>query len=301
VTRARQLWLGTTDRFARLRRIESLDLETKYREITGLFYADFRSVMLSQSFSGFMLTFAAPRMSRILGSTGELQQRIAKRVVDTALIARAVLEHGLGVGAGKEAARRVHAMHSQYDIHEDDFVVVGCDAALVSLELADKFGWRPVSDKEREALRLYYNRQARAFGSRKPLPPTIPLMRQCWSSYVDNELRFEPQNLELATVLIGYFSTLLPFPWGPLLPKLLLGILDPRITRACGIQVPSKPVRWIAHALMRRLGRRDPVPDDAPDGMEAMVRAVYPNGWQVDDLGTHIQARQAVPQTEAQL
>lgn len=33
------------------------------------------------------------------------------------------------------------------------------------------------------------------------------------------------------------------------------------------------------------------LPDDAPDGMESMVRAVYPNGWEVNALGTHIQAK----------
>ena len=67
-----KLWLGKPDRHARLRRIEALDLNDNYREITMLFYGDFQSVMLLKSFNGFMFTFGAPRMSRILSSTARL-------------------------------------------------------------------------------------------------------------------------------------------------------------------------------------------------------------------------------------
>jgi hypothetical protein len=62
-------WLGINDRHARLRRIESLDPATDYREITELFYTDFQSVMLVQAVSGFLFTFAAPRNSRILSAS----------------------------------------------------------------------------------------------------------------------------------------------------------------------------------------------------------------------------------------
>jgi hypothetical protein len=290
MARLKPRWLGTPDRYARLRRIESLDPREDYLEITQLFYGDFRSVMLGQTFAGFMLTFAAPRMSRILGTTGELEHRIGKRVVDTALLARAVVEHGPGAGRGRDASWRVSAMHCQYDIHEDDFVMVGCDAALLSLQMADKFGWRPVTEPEREALRLFHSRQARAFGSRKPLPDSLSAMQQLWSNYLDTELRFEPQNLRLARALIAHFSALAPKPLRRVLPMLLLGTLDPRVTRACGLRVPSAPMVWAAHHFMRWQGRRDPVPDGAPDSMEPMVRAVYPNGWTLDSLGTHVHA-----------
>jgi hypothetical protein len=30
-------------------------------------------------------------------------------------------------------------------IHEDDFIATACEEVLVSLELAEKFGWRPVT------------------------------------------------------------------------------------------------------------------------------------------------------------
>lgn len=98
--------------------------------------------MLPQSFNGFLMTFAAPRISRILINTGEIEHRIAKRVIDTMLLYRAVMEHGLDAESGRGAARRVNAMHQNYDIHEDDFVAVSCDEIVNSLDLAERYGWR---------------------------------------------------------------------------------------------------------------------------------------------------------------
>jgi hypothetical protein len=290
-----RLWLGTPDRYARLRRIEALDVKDCYREITMLFYGDFRSVMLPKSFNGFMFTFSSPRMSRILNSSGEIEQRIAKRVVDTTLLASAVMVQGFGTAAGGEAARRVHAMHSHYDIHEDDFVATACEEALVSLNLAEKFGWRPVTDKEREALRIFYSRQARVFGSPKPLPASVTQMKQFFSNYLDTQLRFEPQNLSLANVLINWFCSLVPGPLRRMYPTFLLAHLDPRIVRACGLRAPSRISSWAAHAVMKMVGERDPVPDDAPNRLDALVKSVYPNGWQMNKLGTHVENGSRTP------
>lgn len=291
-------WLGSEDRYARLRKIERLDVEKDYREIAVLFYDDFNSIMLLQAVTGFMLTYAAPRMSRILSSTGESEHRVAKRFVDTALLARSVLKHGLGPGTGRDAARRVNAMHSQYAIHPEDFVVVGCDEAVMSLEIADKFGWRSVSEVEREALRIYYTHQARAFGSRLALPSTLGGMRELWHRYMDEHLAFEPQNLRLANVLLNYLAKLMPAPLRPVVKSLLLAQVDPRVVRACGLDVPSATRKRVSSAAFRLLGKQDPAPDGRADGLLHLAKTVYPAGWQVDTLGTHVPPR--VPSSPAE-
>ncbi|WP_297492572.1 oxygenase MpaB family protein [Acidocella sp.] len=286
-----KLWLGTTDRYARLRQIENLDLETQFREITGLFYADFQSVMMPQSFNGFLMTFASPRISRILINTGEIEHRVAKRVVDTMLLSSAVMAHGLNAEPGRGAARRVNAMHKNYDIHEDDFVAVGCDEIVNSLDLAGRYGWRPVTEKEREAVRLYYTQQSRAFGSRKPLPDTVAGVQKFWSDYLDKEAAFEPQNRRLTDAVIKWYEGLVPKPLRRLFITILLADADPRVIRACGLRVPPRIFKSLAGMLMRRMGQKDPIPDNAPNRMQALVASVYPNGWEVNELGSHIQAK----------
>ena len=130
MTPRKKLWLGTTDRYSRLRRIESLNLQTDYREIALLFYGDFQSVMFSKAFNGFMFNYAAPRISRTLSATGELERRVAKRVVDTTLLSSEAMIHGFDEGRGREAAQRIREMHSRYAIREEDFIATGCEGSL---------------------------------------------------------------------------------------------------------------------------------------------------------------------------
>ncbi|WP_141521465.1 oxygenase MpaB family protein [Novosphingobium sp. PC22D] len=280
-------WLGVSDPYARRDRILSLDPDADAREIIGLFYADFRSVMLPQGFNGFMMTFASPRISRVLAQTGEIENRIAKRIIDTILLSREVMEHGFTPGPGRDAAKRVNAMHRRYDIHEDDFVAVGCDEALCGLELSERFGWRDVTDHERRALRNYYDLQSRAYGSRRGLPETTAQMQAFWAGYLDDQARFEPQNRRLADATLGFFLGLFPRWMRPGARVLLLGQLEPRVLVACGYRARTAPERWAAHAMLRAMGRRDPVPDGAPDDMQRLVAIAYPDGWTVGELGTH--------------
>jgi ER-bound oxygenase mpaB/B'/Rubber oxygenase, catalytic domain len=288
---SKKTWLGQPDSYARLRRIESLDIDANFREIAALFYQDFQSVMLPASFSNFMMTFAAPRISRILGSTGELEHRAAKRVVDMSLLTSAVLEHGLGAELGRDAARRVNHMHRQYDIHEDDFLVVGSDAVVIGIALAENYGWRAVTDKEREAVRRFHSQLGQAFGSHRPLPGTLKEVRQFWSDYMDRELQFEPQNRRLARAVLNYYITMFPKGLRTIFRVVLMADVDPRIARACGMPVANMPTRWIATRVMKLLGRQDPVPDGGKDGLAELAKTVYPNGWEVNELGTHIQAK----------
>ena len=278
------------DRHARLRRIEELDPEKDFREITALFYLDFQSIMILQAVTGNLMTFAVPRMSRILSASKQFEDHAAKRVVDTSLLVQAVLDHGLEPGEGRDAARRVNAMHRRYDIHPDDFVAVGCDNPTSSLEIAERFGWRPVTDAEREALRLHYSAVARAFGSHRPLPPTLPERRAFLDDYLDEHTAFEPRNRALADAFLAFLPKLFPRPLRPLVTPILLPQVDPRVLRACGLPEPSVTGKRISTAMMRALGRTGPAPDVKPgerNVIEKMAEAIYPNGWTVHMLGTH--------------
>jgi hypothetical protein len=271
----------------RLRRIETLDPVADHREIASLFYLDFGAIMVLQAVAGNLMTFAVPRISRILSATGEFERHTAKRYVDTALLTGAVLEHGLHPGPGRDAARRVNAMHRRYDIHPDDFIAVGCDAPLTSLEIADRFGWRPVSGGEREALRIHYSAEARAFGS-GPLPETLDEMTAFRDGYLDAQAVFEPQNKRLADAFMGYVAGLLPRPLRPVARAILLAQVDPRVLRACGLAVPSASRKRVSDATMWTIGRTGPAADPVPgkpNGFDRIVAAVYPHGWKIDDLG----------------
>ena len=182
------------DRYARLRRIEELDLKNDHVEIAQLFLADFRSVFIGFSYAGFMTTFAAPRMSRILHSTGQITKKFEKRAVDTAIFASELVQNGFGTPKGREIAKAVSAMHARYDIDQEDFIFIACDSAVFAVEMAERFGWRAVTDKERNAVGMFFGRQARAFGGRQPVPKTYAEMRAFLDNCYNTQLWFEPQN-----------------------------------------------------------------------------------------------------------
>ena len=295
----RKLWIGETNRFARLRAIEKLDPQQDYLEISRLFYGDFRSIMMPLPFAGFMTTFAAPRMSRILSKTGELESRFAKRAVDTMLFSKLVSSNGFGSGQGRDAARRVNQLHSKYDIHPDDFTLVGCDPALYALHLAETFGWRDVTDKEREAVRIFYALEARAFGAKRPLPGTIDEMKAFVSNYFDTHLYFEPQNQRMANNAVNWYADLAPKPLRGVMRKVLPALIDKRVVQACGLPRPSLADRAAAKIVMSVLSRLDPVADGASDLTEKLSRKVYPDGWSVEMLGPQDAEASRIKETDS--
>jgi len=280
-------WMGTADTYARMRAIERLDLDGEYWQIARLFLADFQSLMITQVYQGFLMTFAVPRMSRILAGTGEIQQRTAKRAIDTAILTRAVFLDGVNAGLGREAASRVNAMHRRFPIDPEDFIAVGVDGALTQIRLAESYGWRPVLSKEKEAVRRCFARITKAYGGPSSFPDSGHAMEEFWSTYRSGHFEFEPQNGDLAGAITAWFSQLVPAPARPLLRVLLRGTTDTDILRAVGMRPPTDPERRVASILMRRvIGSRDPLPDGAPDPLDPLIRTVYPNGYRIQDLGT---------------
>lgn len=281
-------WLGTDDRYVRLKKIQQLDPVEDCREITQLFYADFGSVMLGQLTPSLMSTYAAPRMSRILDSSGELQHRFTKRLVDTMLLHGQMMEHGFDPGPGREAVKRVNEMHRQYDIHPDDFISQSAESTVWPIMLAEKYGWREVTEIEKQAVTEYNLLQGKHFNI-KNSPTTYDGMVAFRDKYLDENLWFEPQNHAISEPTLDFFKALVPAPINRLVPVFMLALTDPRIVVACGYKNPNIVTRRIAGFVLSMIGRADPVRDGGgADFLANFTEKVYPDGWEVKNLGSHV-------------
>lgn len=285
MSKQKRLWMGKPDPYARLREIERLDLDEDYVEIAHLFFADFSSAMFSTGAAEFMFTFAAPKISRVLYASGEIEKRLDKRIVDTGLFTAINFMHGFE-GKGKEAADRVREMHSRYRIAGDEFVATACDEIVVALRSAELFGWRPVTDKEREAVRLFFSARALAYGSPTKLPDSLAGVYEFMETYIANECRYEKRNHILTAKLLDWYGTKVARPLRPILRAMLLAPQDPRILSACGVKRPSALMRKIGMALLKRRAGKGPVPDSDSDALAEFARTVYPDGYTIEDLGT---------------
>jgi hypothetical protein len=282
--------LSTQPRYARRDRIAQLDPVADYREIVGLFYADFASAVTFQGAEGLMISFSAPRISRILERTGAFERDFAKRVVDQALLVGEMLRTGFEPGSGRTALRTMNGMHRHYDIHHDDFAVIGADTVVIPVLLAERYGWRPVTPAEKAALGQAAFQMVRRMGVHD-YPESFYDQVALRDRYIDEHCGFEPQNRKLTDLLIRFYADQLPRPLRPFVGPFFRSIFDPRIVRACGYEVPRGAAAL--RAAMTLIGRRDPIPDGRPNGLAALAAQVYPNGFQLHALGTHVHGDEA--------
>src|SRR5215470_9620971 len=95
-------------------------------------------------------TFASPRIARLLAATGEFEARARRRYDDTDLIVSLILEDGLTGERGREAIARMNEIHGRFRIANRDFLYVLSTFVFEPLRWIDRFGWRRLSEAERE-------------------------------------------------------------------------------------------------------------------------------------------------------
>lgn len=288
------------DRYARLREIESLDPVKDCQRVHWLHMEDFKAAAAFQVTGGLYITYAAPRMSRILHQSGELENRILKRLVDTILLDETQKRHGYGPGPGRDALRRVNEMHKKYDIHPDDFVLINCFDAVLRIWLAETYGWRPLSDNERIAIVEFFKLRGSYMAGKGKHPETYEGMAEFVENWKKEQLRFEPQNKILADSLMEFILSDVPTIFRPIARAFFLSVgPDERLITNCHHEMPPVWVQKICRAAMKVYGHADPLTDGLMPQTQKLVDRVYPNGYSIDRLGTHL--RPAQPDTDTTL
>ena len=146
-------------RFDWRRRIELLDPATDYHEIYRIMAAHEFPWDMNQALSfALFRTYAVPSIGGLLARTGEFLERPQQRYDDTTLLLDAVVEHGFGSVAARDAFRRINQMHGAYRITNDDMRYVLATFVVVPLRWMDAYGWRRFTDTEKVASANYYRR-----------------------------------------------------------------------------------------------------------------------------------------------
>ncbi|MBM7417446.1 MULTISPECIES: oxygenase MpaB family protein [Nocardiaceae] len=282
------------DKHSRLKQIEKLDPVDDCVEVYRLFVDDFKASSAFAVTGGLFVTFAVPRISRILTQSRQFEDELQKRLVDTVLLDHHIHDKGFVPGLGRDSMRRVNEMHRQYDIHPEDYVFIGCWEAVSYIWYAENYGWRPVTEKEKLAAVTFVKLRARhMYGGEKkmPYPETLEAMETFCADYLDAQIAYEPQNKRLGATLLDYVLKDYPkilhrpiqaffFSVGP----------DDRLITNCGFDLPSPRAKKISRKLMRLYAKLDPMPGGLTALAQDLVAKEYPDGYQVDLLGTHVNA-----------
>jgi hypothetical protein len=96
-------------------------------------------------------TYAVPRISGLLRHTGELTERTRKRYDDTDLLLSELIEHGYDSPRGQAAIENINRQHAKYTIRNEDYLYVLSTFIFEPIRWIERFGHRPLSEKERLA------------------------------------------------------------------------------------------------------------------------------------------------------
>jgi ER-bound oxygenase mpaB/B'/Rubber oxygenase, catalytic domain len=270
-----------------LREIESLDPESDYERICFLtINYDFPWDTEQAESLAFFKTYCVPSISALLDRTGEFAGRGQKRYDDTKLILAELLDHGIDSAHGREAQRRMNRMHHRYAISNDDYLYVLSTLVLEPARWNQRFGWRSVTEKEKQAALNYWRDVGRRMGIHG-IPTDHKELDAFNRRYEREHFRFAESNRRVADATMAVFVSWYPRPLRGVVRLVLLSLLEDRVLEAFGYQPPPA---WLKAAVVGALRLRRRLLAYAPRRRRPHLitrsrQRTYPRGYAVEELG----------------
>ena len=233
--------------------------------------------------------FAVAKGTALLAGTGEFTTRTQKRYDDTVLILAEILEHGYDSDRGKAALRRMNQMHGRHAIPNDEFLYVLSTFVFEPIRWNERFGWRPLLQKEKLASFEFWRQIARRMAIRD-LPETYAAFERYYDDFARRHYRFAPENRALAVatrdLFLGWY---LPKALWPIGRPLVHAMMDDDLLAAVGLPRPHPIVRRVVESAVRLRGRivRRMPPRRAPRLITEQRHPTYPQGYTIEELGVH--------------
>ena len=233
-------------------------------------------------------TYAVPSISGLLSRTGEFRKHSRKRYDDTELLLSEIGENGQDSPRGRAAIDRINEMHGRFRISNADMLYVLSTFVVEPKRWLDRFGRRPLTEKEIEAGVHYY----RALGERmgiEEVPASFEAFDTYNRSYEAEHFRYADSNAEIGALtrdlLLSFY---LPKWLKPLGRPAVHALCDPPLRQAMGF---ADPPRWLERLVLGGLRIRARILRWLPSRrhprlITARYRPTYPNGYRIEDLGT---------------
>lgn len=181
-------------------------------------------------------------------------------------------------------------MHAMYDISPDDMRYVLCTFVAVPIRWLDEHGWRPMTEKEKQASARYYTDLGHHMGIRD-VRATWQDFGTAMDAYEADHFGYDPRAREVADATLALMATFPPNHRAPApaVVRFSRAFMDDALLDAFRHLRPTAAERRTARAALRArnawLRRRPPRlhPQHARD--VGNVRS-YPDGYDVAALGT---------------
>ena len=239
------------------RTIDGLDpVEDDQAIVLILFNHVFSLDLLLSTELGQLRTFSIPSISRILHATRRYERAGPRRLDDTKAILNDILQNGPESEAGGEMVEHLNAIHAHYAISNDDYRYTLSALFIDFGDWVKCYGWRPLRDREREAMVNFHNRVGCAMGI-TDLPQTWDAWEAWRTDYEATAQRAHPDNAAVTAGFVAAVGTWLPRPLRPLVAPTIAALMP---GDACVAALMMKRPWWTPAlrgimAVRRVLGR----------------------------------------------
>lgn len=274
-------------RYDILRQIEKLDPERDHCEIYRLTSGyEFPWDTVRALEIALYRTYCVPSISALLDKTGEFRLRTQKRYDDTAIIVAEMTQWGYDSERGREAQRRMNRIHSQFNISNDDYLYVLSTFIFEPVRWIDKFGWRKLSETERQAAYYFYREVGRRMNI-KNIPPGFAEFEQFNIAYEREHFRYADTNRAIGSATRNLFASWFPGIAAPLVNLGIYAMLDEPMLKAFGFPKPPKFMPSMVELSLKMRGKfiRFLPPRKEPHFFTMGRIRSYPNGYKLTDLG----------------
>ena len=230
-------------------------------------------------------SFAGPRIARLLDATGEFGARARRRYDDTVLLLAYIIELGPNSALGRRALCQMNAIHGQFKIANEDFLYVLSTFIFEPLRWIDRFGWRALSEAEREAWFDFWCAVGRAMNI-ADIPPTPAAFEAASRAYEAEHFVFSKEARAVAMATMRMFAGPAPSFLHPLVRSGIAGLLDERLRVAVGF-LPAPIMGVVVRAVLdgrKRVLRHLPKRKRAQQKLTKMW-PTHPEGFVPETLG----------------
>jgi len=239
----------------------------------------------------FVRTFASPTVAGLLAHTGQLEREPRRRATDTALFMYELIHHGLDSPTGHRVVERLNQLHHRWTISNDDYRWVLGTFAVLGIQVVDRYGWRPMTDDERQSTVDWYRELGARMGV-TDVPTTYPAFERFFRDYEVTHLRRTEIGDRLMAVTRDVALSPVPRLLRPAAAAAASVVVDEPARSALGLPSPgavtTAAVRAALHLRGVRQRRRG-----APSStwfVPGASHGDYPSGYTVDDLGPRADA-----------
>jgi hypothetical protein len=179
-------------------------------------------------------------------------------------------------------------VHGRFSIANEDFLYVLSTFVFEPIRWIDRFGWRLLSENEKQGIFLFYRELGRRMNI-KDIPQDFNSFEHYNSEYERDHFRYAEVNYHVGSatrdLLLGFYLPKFMWPFGKLF---INALMDDPLCESFGFYKPPALFKHIMKKLLKLRGKLlRYFPERRHPHLGTQVkRPTYPEGYNIEELGT---------------